>query len=362
MSNDILTSNPGPADRWHAVRRSGLATAPATTDWLWTGYLAAGNMTLLTSPWKAGKTTLTTLLLARLQSGGELAGQAVRAGAAVVVSEESAAQWRRRADRLDLGEHVFWLCRPFAARPSLADWQALLDHIAALHRQHGLSLLVIDPWAAFLPIRSENVAGPTLDVLLALQQVAKTGVAVLLLHHPRKSASADGQWARGSGALAGFVDVVMEMRYFRSASDADRRRVLQGYSRFEETPRRRVIELNEAGTAYASLGDLDDEAFGRGWREVLAILAVAPKKLTRPEIVAAWPATEKPPCDSLLYGWLERAIRAGQVQRDGRGRKRDPYRYWLPERVAEWEKQDFLGPAKRQQDEDLIRELVPDED
>jgi hypothetical protein len=30
--------------------------------------------------------------------------------------------------------------------------------------------------------------------------------------------------------------------------------------------------------------------------------------------------------------------------------------------VAEREKQDFLGPAKRQQDEDLIRELVLDED
>src|SRR6516162_11499627 len=46
--------------------------APATTDWLCHGYLAAGNATLLTSQWKAGKTTLLALLLDRMSKGGEL--------------------------------------------------------------------------------------------------------------------------------------------------------------------------------------------------------------------------------------------------------------------------------------------------
>jgi AAA domain-containing protein len=35
--------------------------------WLWPGYLGAGRVTLLTSQWKSGKTTLVSLLLARLQ-------------------------------------------------------------------------------------------------------------------------------------------------------------------------------------------------------------------------------------------------------------------------------------------------------
>jgi hypothetical protein len=61
-----------------------------------------------------------------------------------------------------------------------------------------------------------------------------------------------------------------------------------------------------------------------------------------------------------LYRWLERAIAQGRVQRDGRGRKRDPYRYWLPEQLAEWQTQDFLGPAKQQADDDLIRGFMPD--
>ena len=38
-------------------------------DWLWQGYLAGGNLTLLTSQWKTGKTTLLALLLDRLRQG-----------------------------------------------------------------------------------------------------------------------------------------------------------------------------------------------------------------------------------------------------------------------------------------------------
>src|SRR5206468_2876850 len=116
---------------------------------------------------------------------------------AVVVTEEDRPQWRRRAEKLDLEGHVCWLCRPFRGRPGAADWLALLDHVAALRQQHGIDLLVIDPWASVLPGRAESDAGAMLETLLPLQQLATTGLAVLLLHHPRKQASADGHWARG---------------------------------------------------------------------------------------------------------------------------------------------------------------------
>jgi hypothetical protein len=360
LRNQSAASSASP--RFQEEWRHDLASAPLSVEWLWSGYLAAGHTTLLTSPWKAGKTTLTSLLLQRLLNGGELAGQAVRPGKAVVVSEESRLQWRRRVEHLDLGPHICWLCRPFRGRPTPEGWQALIDYVDDLRQRHGLALLVIDPWAAFLPGLVENDAGLMLSVLQPLQQLTTAGLAVLLLHHPRKKGGADGQWARGSGALSGFVDVVIEMRYFSAASADDRRRVMLAYSRFEETPRRRVIELNAAGTEYQSLGDLEEEAFGRAWEVLQAVLQGAQKKLTRPEIIATWPATEPAPIDMTLYRWLERAIGQGRVERDGRGRKCDPYRYWLPERVAEWQKQDFLGPAKRQADEDLVRELMPEED
>ncbi len=338
-----------------------LRTAPAAVDWLWTGYLAAGNVTLLTSPWKAGKTTLTAILLSRLKAGGVLGGQAVRPGKVVVVSEESRTQWLHRAEKLHLDGHVCWLCRPFRGRPTPDDWLALLDHVAELHRQHGLDLLVIDPWASFLPGRGENDAGAMLETLLPLQRLTTAGLAVLILHHPRKQASADGHWARGSGALLGFADVLLEMHTFSRASADDRRRTLLGYSRFEETPRRRVIELNAAGTDYVSLGDLDEEEFGRAWTLLRSVLAAAKQKLSRDEILAAWPEHEEKPSAMTLFRWLEQAVGQGQVQRDGRGRKKDPFRYWLSEVAERWEELPY-GPAQMQADEDYLRQFLGEDE
>ena len=38
-------------------------------DWIWHGYLARGATTLLTSQWKAGKTTLVSVLLKQMAAG-----------------------------------------------------------------------------------------------------------------------------------------------------------------------------------------------------------------------------------------------------------------------------------------------------
>ena len=72
----------------------------ATVSWLWEGMLAAGNVTLLTSVWKAGKSSLLALLLAGRREGAVLLGRLIEAGASAVVSEEPAELWRRRARNL----------------------------------------------------------------------------------------------------------------------------------------------------------------------------------------------------------------------------------------------------------------------
>jgi AAA domain len=123
----------------------------SSTDWLWHGYLASANVTLLTSQWKTGKTTLLSLLLDRMKAGGEVAGLPVKAGKAAIVSEEAPAIWLERSRRHDFAGHVCWLCRPFTAKPSLSQWLALLDQLLALHERFGLALVAIDPLAWMLP-------------------------------------------------------------------------------------------------------------------------------------------------------------------------------------------------------------------
>jgi hypothetical protein len=305
--------------------------------WLWHGYLAAGAVSLLTSQWKIGKTTLLSILLARMKAGGALAGLPVSAGRAVVISEESTQQWLLRGRRLDLDDHVGWYCRPFRGRPTPRLWEELLDRVAEAADERDVSLAVVDPLAAFFPGKSENDAAAMLDALAPLQRLAARGLSVLALHHPAKRSKGDGPTGRGSGALLGCADILMEMRWYRRPTDADRRRRLLGLSRYDETPRELVIELNAEGTDYLARGSLADEEFATHWRLLEDLLRQADTKLSRDEILVSWPGEERPDAVS-LYRWLRRAVEQGLLRQDGLGKCKNPFRYWLPESEARWRK------------------------
>ncbi|HEY7159472.1 MAG TPA: AAA family ATPase, partial [Gemmataceae bacterium] len=305
--------------------------------WLWRGYLALGSVTLLTSRWKSGKTTLTSVLLARMKAGGALAGLPVAAGRAVVLSEEPSEQWLLRGRRLDLEDHIGWFCRPFRGRPTPAQWHRLLDRVAEVAAERNVTLLVVDPLSAFFPGKSENDAAAMLDALAPLQQLASRGLSVLALHHPAKKEHDDGPSGRGSGALLGSADILMEMRWYRRVAGADRRRRLIALSRFDDTPRELVVELNADGSDYLSHGGFADEEFTSQWQVLEGVLRQAERKLTRGDIRARWPSAERPD-RATLYRWLRRAVERGLLRQDGLGKCQHPFRYWLADNEERWRK------------------------
>lgn len=193
-------------------------------EWLWPGYLARGETTLLTSQWKTGKTTLVSVLLSKLASGGEFAGQPLPHCKAAVVSEERLEPWLRRDRSLHFGEGLCLFCRPFRNKPTDQQWQALLDRLCRLRREGQIDLVVIDPLASFLPSGCENQPDRLMSVLRPLEQLTDAGAALLLVHHPRKGRLVAGQAARGSGVLCGYADVLLEMRLLEGATPGDRRR------------------------------------------------------------------------------------------------------------------------------------------
>lgn len=322
-----------------------LDAEPGALAWIWEGFLAPGDVTLLTSQWKSGKTTLISVLLSRLKEGGELAGlpvrplastpSAPRQGSAIVVSEEPRAQWRRRHRKLDL-RHVYFICQPFRGKPTLEQWLALLERIARLHARHQFSLLVIDTLTTFLPGRNEASAGVMIEALLPLRRLTQLGLSILLVHHPAKGVPLPGQAARGSGALASFTDINLEMSWYARCDTTDRRRRILAHSRYDQTPRELVLELNADGTDYIVHGDFSADEFSQNWHYLRTVLEDAPDKRTRQQLRADWPADFPCPSEATLARWLTRAAAAALVCHEGTGRRADPLRYWLPGQEKKW--------------------------
>jgi hypothetical protein len=332
------------------------AAARDRGDWLWRGLLAPGNLTLLTSLWKSGKSTLIGLLLARMKTGGLLGGLEVRPGRAVVVSEEAPLIWYQRGQAVDLSGHVQWFCQPFRGRATPRQWQRLMDRIRRLHDAGGVDLLVIDSLSKLAPLRTENDAVQMQEALAPLEAVAAHGPAALVAHHPRKGAVRPGQAARGSGALTASVDIAIEM-FPMSGRPGDRRRRLRCYSRYEATPRKWVMELTADGKDYRSLGASGEPDLESAWPALEAVLGVAERPLSRAQLLARWPETAARPSRATLARWLERLVQEGKLTLYGEGRRKDPYKYALANAVERWQRElwERLGLERDQPGEKPAR-------
>jgi hypothetical protein len=288
----------------------------------------------LTSLWKSGKTTLLSVLLARLQDGGELLGQPVRPARALVVSEEDLSLWQMRHARLPLAGQVQIICRPFAGRASDADWRALLQESGNLLGSEGGRLLVIDTVATLMPAGVETNADCVALALAPLRRLAEQGIAIWIMHHPHKGKGRPGEWSRGSGSLPASVDIALEMHPFCPDDLADRRRLLLGWSRHEETPRRRVIEWTSDGRDYRILDETIDVAFDRGWSAIRRVLSELEPPQTAAAILRYWPADCSPPSRATLYRWLAQAVERQWLYMEAGEHRNAPGYYWLPDAEA----------------------------
>ncbi len=313
-------------------------------DWIWHGFLARGNLTLLTSVWKAGKTTMINGVLQQLGDGGRFLGLNCAHAKASIVSEEATDLWAARVAKNPVGPHARVLNRPFLVRPTVEQWNGLIDQAIEQRVAGELDLFVVDPLASFLPGHSDSDPGTVLDFLQPLQRLAQTGVAVLILHHPRKQRSEEGSSARGSGALLGYVDIVLELRPLGRMKSEERRRRLTSLSRFLDTPRMLAYEWNPENGKFTVVGDLPDEGFQENWDRLREVLARRKSGGTVKEILLEWPDERDQPMPRTLLRWLHSGLDRKLVRRVGQGHKSDPFRYRLPNADDEYWDRGELPP------------------
>jgi hypothetical protein len=303
--------------------------SPTPRDELWHELLIPGDVALLTSQWKVGKTTLVTGLLRALTDGTPFLDRATKAAQVWIVSEESEVQWQQRVQHQPIGSHVQLLSRPFRGKPTHQQWLSLIEEACRAFRQGSCELLVIDPLSSFLPGYVENDATLLIETLRPLHQFTSLGGTVLLLHHPKKSKSAAGSLARGSGALLGFVDVSMELT-------CPGKTLAEGNIRRLNIQSRRLLacsELHYEWDAETNEFDVYNEQspaiLERHWNRLESVLKEHHGEIRLEDIRSNWPDDTPVPSRARLYVLLKAAVETKRVVRSGNGTRKDPYSYRL---------------------------------
>jgi predicted ATP-dependent serine protease len=290
-----------------------LAAAPPEPPWLWQGYVARGSITLLAGLPKVGKSTLVVGLLRALATGESFLGKATKDAGVLLVSEERTDALAEKARRFALGANVH---APRPGELARGKWPELIEGAVAYSKDKGLDLLVIDGFASLAGLvdEEENQAGPVLERLRPLQEAAAGDLAVLLVAHQRKGGGRYGEGVRGSTALTGEVDIVLELE---RRGDA-RTRVLKAVSRYSATPEQLRFALEDEGYTLANarggVADDRDRVLGALKEQGGLTAAMLADRLAIPE--------------GTIRRHLRR-LRPTDVRREGGGKRGSAY-LWFP--------------------------------
>lgn len=296
---------------------------PEQPDWLWEGLIARGAITLLVGAPKGGKTTFADALIGAMGRGDPFLGRRTRRTKVVFLTEERPDTFVEKARRFELlGVEVYVLFRHETFGLS---WEDVANEATRFAKEVGADLLVVDTFADWAGLRgdAENDAGAILQAMEPLKKAAGARLAVLPIHHHRKSAGEYGERVRGSSALTGVVDIIVELE--RSGSD-DGTRILRALGRFQATPSE-PLAIRLVGSEYELLGDAGDlrqariESEQERYIEAVRALGTATAKQVAERLDVS---------KDTAYRSLAALHEGGKLARQGAGVVNDPYRFRLP--------------------------------
>lgn len=195
-------------------------------------------------------------------------------------------------------------------------FEQVLERITGWAQGHPGGLVFIDTLAIWGEIENENdasEAGKAVALVTALAQ--QTDMAVLLVHHARKSGGEHGEAIRGSGAILATVDIAVEHSRVASGSD-DRWLDVQGRVIL---PERYLLEFDRFTMSY-SLSNQADARLAEIDADLVGVPADGPG-MSRKELGELWGREPRKRLEQLLnVGRLRQTyVEVGRTR---------AYRYW----------------------------------
>ena len=133
----------GAAMQWkEPVLISSLSREQTPVEWLWEGFLAKGQSTIISSLWKTGKTTLICWLLNSIGNQEQFLGKDTKNVNVLIISEESEAIWANRKEEHQLGTNIWLSCRPLNRKTNTQQWIQFISKTAEFCVQNQIELVI----------------------------------------------------------------------------------------------------------------------------------------------------------------------------------------------------------------------------
>ncbi len=158
-----------------------------------------------------------------------------------------------------------------------------------------------------------------------LQAAAADGLAVVVVWHERKSGGDISDSGRGSSAIGGAVDTILNLARPQSNHKANLR-VLRGISRLSDVPEEMVIELDGSGK-YINRGTSSALAEQEARSAILKSLPKTEEDALKLDEICKVAEVKRTTAQKVL----EEAYAEGAIRRIGAGKKGDAQRYFSPE-------------------------------
>ena len=311
-------------------------------EWLIEGYAGREIVTLLSGHPKVGKTTLVTHIVRAVAAGDPFLDRPT-AQANVLWLNLEQTKGRIAAGFRDLEADGLPIYLFTGTRHDFTDAK-----LSRFIKDNGIGLLVVDSLSKFWAIEDENDATQVTAELGRLLDLARqAGVAVIVIHHLRKSGGVDNLDVRGSGAINSIVDVSLALRKHKDGSENSR--VLEAISRYDETPNWLVVELTDAG--YSRLGTVAEMTVKRNLDKLYEVLTQEPadsKELAEASGLARATVTKL----------LNNEYEAGRVGREGKGISGNPFQFSWNESLSEQTKP--LGETDFRHSEGTVEDRYPE--
>ena len=289
----------------------------------------AGAVTLLSADPKCGKTQLLLALMTAAYQGRPVMGVPMLAGLSVaLLTEEKRPSIRRGLHRVGMDFDnlpVDWWVGSLWDKEVRPDWPNMADHLGGIWMEQGApDLCVVDTIGRWADCDDWNSYSRVIEATAPLHELSNAfpHMAVVAIHHNKKSGGDIIAAASGSNALTGAADHIVSMSKVGSDEGDEFTRKLRFLSRFDVADETQLVRWDGVGCGYTLV------QVGAGMRElILDVMAQNDTPLTIKAIQELLPCKD----DGSLYdvgsirARVNDAVARGQLNQAGKDGKSNLY-------------------------------------